>query len=83
MIASSFIIGRIRIWGPLRHAVRPPTLVASALKTIHSADPRDQTALRSVNVDALKANPLVAIEAKSDHLEGKDIVGLVAVSESN
>ena len=79
MGASPVFICRVSIWRTLRHTICSSALVASALETIHSADPRDQTALRSMNVDALKANPLVAIEAKTHDLEGKDVIASIAV----
>ena len=32
-----------------------------------------------MNIDALEANPLVAIEAKTHDLEGKDVIASIAV----
>ena len=60
----------------LVEAVSPPTLIFTAFKTGYPANPCHRIALPSMNVDAPKANPLVAEDAKSHNLEGKDIVGM-------
>ena len=58
----------------LIEAVSSPALIFTALKTGYSANPCHRAALLSVNVDAPKANPLIAEGAKSHDLEGEDIV---------
>ena len=58
----------------LIEAVSSPALIFTAFKTGYPTNPCYHTALLSVNVDAPKANPMVAEGAKSHDLEGKDIV---------
>ena len=58
----------------LIEAVSSPALIFTAFKTGYPANPCYRTALLSVNVDAPKANPLIAEGAKSHDFVGKDIV---------
>ena len=67
----------------LIEAVSSPALIFTALKTGYSANPCHRAALLSVNVDAPKANPLIAEGAKSHDLEGKDIVLTSAMGTIN
>jgi len=58
----------------LIEAVSSPALIFTAFMTGYTANPCYRTALPSVNVDAPKANPLIAEGTKSHDLEGKDVV---------
>ena len=80
MAASSYIIDGFHLRSTLWRTVRPSTLIESTLKTGPFAYPRDQTAPRIAVINASEAHPLVAIEAKSHDLEGKDIPVLVTVN---